>query len=139
LANHLSLDGMNELRETLRALPAELRQGVNQIVVGAAQQAEQDVRNGYPSRTGNLRGGVQMETQQNGLYIAAKVASTAPHATIFEKGTKVRHTKNGANRGKMPAAPDSARMIPKAIRWRARMVTALTQYVQGLGLQVGPS
>jgi hypothetical protein len=68
--------------------------------------------------------------------VRAIIRSRSPHASIFERGTKVRQTRNGANRGAMPQPPESERMIPIVVRRRRVMVEALTELVKSNGFVV---
>lgn len=150
----LELFGLDELRQTLRQLPSEMMPEVAAIVEEHARVAAEEIKQGYPVRTtnlhpttrrkktwfppGNLRARVQVGIDRQGLYTRARVKSTAPHSHLYDrdKPTAVRRNKRGANRGQMPAAPLANRMIPKAIRWRARMRKALIDLVTREGFEV---
>jgi hypothetical protein len=136
--NTLTFDGLDELREQLRQLPADLTEKGIGIVTEHAQAAERAIETGYPiGRTGNLRRRVVLErsaSTKNSCSFA--VRSRAPHASIFERGTVERHTKKGFNRGRMPQQPESERLIPKAIRIRKRMTDALIDLVREAGFEV---
>jgi hypothetical protein len=122
------------------------------IVIDHAERARQEVEAGYPVRTtnlnptprrktryfppGNLKARVISLKNRSLVSTAALVQSRAPHAWIFENGTGTRRTDRGAHRGKMPAAPVSQRMIPKVIRWRARMTQALIALVERAGFTI---
>lgn len=102
--------GLEELKAEIRALPANLRDEANGIVRDMAETAADSVRAGYSSHvvTRNLLKGVRTKKKSTGAYgVSYQVASTAPHATIFERGTQARHyiTKNGKKHltGRMPA------------------------------------
>ena len=138
----VKLEGLDELREALRQLPENLKNEAAEIVIGAATDAMHQVQAAYPQGpTGNLKRGVTMtvEPGSSKLGVTARVKSGAKHSSIFEKGTVERHTRNGANRGQMPKAPDSERMIPIVIRARRRMTAALIALVQRAGFEVTPA
>lgn len=135
--NRLELQGLTELRTALRQLPAELVQEASAIVLAHAEQAQRDIRDGYPTGpTGNLKRGVTVIRTTSRVTTAAIVRSRAPHAYIYEHGTTTRRTDRGANRGRMPEAPVERRMIPKVIRLRRRMVDQLIALVRRAGFTV---
>jgi len=103
MSNRLVFDGLSELREALRNLPAELAVEASHIVEGAANGAAAAIKRDYPVRTGNLRDHLVVTHVDQGKYSAgALVKNTAKHAALFEIGTQARHTAIGANRGTMP-------------------------------------
>ena len=133
----VELHGLDELKTALRNLPQELTQEAQAIVVAHAEFAEREIENGYPvGPTGNLKRRVTTEVNTSRFAAGARVRSRAPHASLFERGTKRRVTADGRNRGVMPPAPDSARMVPKAIRHRRRMMGALRAMLERHGLVV---
>lgn len=130
--------GLQQFKEDLRNMPSHLTELASTIVVAHASDAEQRTRNAYPhGPTGNLKKGVRMtvNSSDRGGTIAT-VKSTAFHAHLFEKGTAVRHTKNGANRGRMPVADQSQQMIPIVVQTRRRMYAALMHMLQSEGFTV---
>lgn len=143
--NRLLFEGMDELRAQLHALPEDLATEAEEIVIAHAEGAKREIEAAYPIRAtnlhpterrkstwfppGNLHSRVTSVTSRSRVTTSAIVKSRAPHAFIFEKGTGNRVTNRGWNRGRMPAAPDAQRMIPKVIRWRRRMVDALKELV----------
>lgn len=137
MASRVQLQGLQELRTALRNLPADLADEAAAIVEAHAEDAARNIQAAYPEGpTGNLKRGVTREINRSRFGSAAIVRSRAKHAHLFEKGTAQRRTKTGANRGAMPQAPESERFIPKAIRARARMVTALKDLVRRAGFEV---
>jgi len=132
--------GLQEFKNALHNLPAELTGEASNIVIEAAKSAERDTRAAYPRVTGNLQRGVSTTVEAIGRGgVSARVKSNARHAHLFEKGTGVRRTHAGANRGKMPKAPESQQMIPIAIRARRQMYVKLIDMVQRHGLVVSQS
>jgi hypothetical protein len=126
----MELQGLDELRQQLRQLPEDLATEAGEIVLAHAEAAKREVETGYPTGpTGNLKRGVSVQRNRSKVTTQAIVRSKAPHAYIFEKGTVRRQTDKGLNRGRMPAARESERAIPKFIRARARMVEALKALV----------
>lgn len=132
----VQMDGLAELREQLRRLPDDLATEAGDIVLEYAESAKRDVQTNYPARTGTLRRRVTIERNRSKVTTSAIVRSAAPHAHLFEKGTHVRRTDRGWNRGAMPAASEAQAAIPKFIRWRARMVEALKELVRTKGFEV---
>lgn len=115
--NRLDL-GLDELREALRNLPAELTGEASRIVQAAANGAAAQIKAAYPRRTGNLGDGVTVETISGGQFTAgAIVKNTSKHAFIFENGTQARHTAIGANRGSMPPGHAFVPAIIRKRRW----------------------
>lgn len=133
----VDLLGMDAFRNHLRSLPEDLKRESSVIVEAQAREAARDVQTGYPEGpTGNLKRGVTVQVDRSGLFAGALVRSRAPHASLFESGTKRRETTKGANRGVMPKPPASQRAIPKFIRARARMTQALIEVVRRAGFEV---
>src|SRR5688500_3598157 len=98
----MPVTGLDELRNALRRLPADLADDADEIVYGAATDAKNAVAAGYPSRTGNLKKGLKVTREKSTFSAGAVLKNTAPHANIFEAGTQARHTDLGAFRGSMP-------------------------------------
>src|SRR3954452_23875684 len=132
--NRLRWDGLQELREALRMLPAELAGRASPIVLAHAQGAHDEIEANYPERTGNLKDHLVLAKQDIGRFGAGAVLkNTAKHAWIYENGTQARHNALGANRGSMPPAHN---FIPRVQRWRRKMYEALKQLLVGHGLRV---
>jgi len=132
----LQWSGMEEFKEALRNLPEHLANEAAGVVVGAAQAAGTTVQTNYPAKTGNLKRGVRVTQKRDRASVSARVESRAPHAVIFEKGTRLRRTDRGANRGRMPAASPEQAMIPTVIRARARMIQDLIALLEREGFKV---
>jgi hypothetical protein len=139
VSSRLELQGLVELRAALRSLPDDLVRDADAIVTAQAQEAAREVQSGYPQRTGNLKRGVSVQTESSRGGVVARVRSRSQHAHLFEKGTGVRRTASGANRGSMPAAPPNQAAIPVFIRARRRMYMALIAMVEKTGLVVTSS
>ena len=125
--------GMTELQRALKAAPVEIRTEALQIVRQATQATAADITTRYAvGRTGNLRGGVRTEYPTSDVLVGI-VRSTAPHAHLWEFGTKRRQNSRGANRGRMPARPTTPGV---ARHRRAQMFTSLIALVRRLGFEV---
>jgi hypothetical protein len=149
----LELKGLTEFRKALQNLPEDLREEADVIVQAQADEALRQIQAVYPVRTtnlspgprrktrffppGNLRARVTRSREERSRFTSrAIVRSRAPHAHLFEEGTKRRKNAKGANRGAMPQAPIGQRMIPIVIRRRRVMVEALKDVVRKAGFQV---
>jgi len=132
----IKLDGLDDLRAALRNLPEDLAHDAAQIVQQAAESTGSDLKEHYPVRSGNLRRGVRVTIESNKAGVSGLVRSSAKHASIFERGTGQRHTNAGWNRGRMPTPPADERLIPRAIRYRQKMVGQLIALVKSYGAEV---
>lgn len=134
MSSRIVWNGLAELREALRNLPAELTAEASHIVDGVANAAAADIKEGYPARTGNLRDHVFVSHRDKGRFAAgAVVKNTAKHAWIFENGTQARHTDIGSDRGSMP--PGHV-FIPAVIKRRRIMYQQLRALLERHGLKV---
>jgi bacteriophage HK97-gp10 putative tail-component len=125
-ASLLVWDGMQELQAAIRALPEALTGEAMDLVERTVNMVAADIRQAYPSRTGNLRKGVRVSSiLKKGFVAGAIVKNTAKHAVLFELGTQARHNKLGANRGSMP--PGHV-FVPRVLKARR----ALTQQLKDM-------
>ncbi len=130
----LRIDGLDELRKALLALPHELVRDAGEIVQAQANEAARQIAAGYPVVTGNLRDHLRIEIRSQSTGSASvSVRNTAKHAWLYEHGSRPRRHANGASTGSMPARP---LFIPIAIRRRQVMVAALVDLVERAGLHV---
>lgn len=134
--------GLDRYREQLLNLPAHLTAQAAPIVRAAAERALLAAQQHYPEQsktiqgTGNLRRGLRIDVLaagRNGVNI--RLRNTAPHAYLYEIGTrgKLRKTGRGYNRGAMP--PGHV-FIPAAMRARAVMYEQLERMLEAEGLDV---
>jgi hypothetical protein len=133
--NQLRINGLDELRKALLALPPDLVNEAGAIVHAQAEEAARQITAAYNShtRTGNLAGHVVVDIGSDRVSASARVRSTAKHAYIFEKGTGSRKWANGKSTGKMPAGNV---FIPIAIARRRVMTAALVDLIERSGLTV---
>ena len=129
----LQIKGLEELRAAFRALPKDLQREAAVIVQAQAEAARQQIAAAYPERTGNLRRGLRVETRADPTSDYAILRNYAPHAVIFEKGTKPRRWKSGKSTGRMP--PGNV-FLPIANRRRQMMVNLIVDIVERHGLHV---
>ena len=136
-ANQLRIDGLEELRRALLALPADLVADAATVVRTAANDTARDITAAYGAvrRTGNLQSHVRVDHGGTRAGATSRVVSTARHAYIYERGTVARQWKNGKSTGVMPAANQ---FIPIAMARRQVMVDALMEVVERTGLTVRP-
>ena len=131
----LRIDGLNELRTALLALPPALVREAAVIVHAQAEAAVREIAAGYAAhtRTGNLRNGLRVELRDDRDSSTARVRNVAHHAWLFEKGSGPRRWANGKSTGTMPAGQV---FIPIAIQRRRIMLSALIDIVERTGLHV---
>ena len=133
-SNKFVFSGLDELKQALRTLPADLTGEASHIVQNAAGAAEADIKAGYPVRTGDLRDHVLSAPLPTGAFARGMVVkNTSKLAYIFENGTQARHTSLGANRGSMP--PGHV-FLPAVIKRRRIMYSELKDLVTRHGLMV---
>ena len=134
-ANQLRINGLDELRKALLALPPELVRESGVIVHAQAEEAARQITAAYAShtRTGNLAGHVRVDLGGDAVSASARVRSTAKHAYIFERGTGSRRWANGKSTGTMPAGNV---FIPIAMSRRRIMTAALVDLIERSGLTV---
>jgi len=135
MAAHASIEmkGLDELRDALRQLPADLTQEATAIVWAHAEAAQQKIAAAYPVNTGNLVRGLTIDRRQAGYSTSAILRNRAKHAYIYEHGSEMRYTDAGVSRGKMP--PGRV-FIPIAVRHRHLMTSALIDLVRRAGFTV---
>jgi hypothetical protein len=144
----LSWDGLDELRQVLGRMPAVLQPEVQARAFAHAGAAATTLRAAYPEGpTGNLRRGVRLDQRAaRGGGSATVLVSAAPHAWIYERGTKPREGRGGsatgkgsrshgalANRGFMPRSDAFARVVGPA---RRRLIDDLTALLVQRGFVV---
>ncbi len=133
MSNTLTFDGLEDLREALRALPHELAQEAGDVIVETVNTAADEIVAAYPDRTGHLRGGVKFSVERSEFGVVGTVKNTAKLAWIFELGSQARHTEIGANRGSMP--PGHV-FVPIVMKRRRRMYDQLKDVLAKAGLEV---
>jgi Bacteriophage HK97-gp10, putative tail-component len=131
--NQLHINGLEELRRALMALPPELVREAGVIVQAQAETAAGEMASAYPVQTGALRRGLRVEVKGDAVSATAVVRNRARHAALFEYGTAVRHWASGKSTGRMPAGRV---FIPIAMQRRRIMLAALIDLVERSGLHV---
>jgi Bacteriophage HK97-gp10, putative tail-component len=132
--NQLHINGLEELRRALMALPPELVREAGVIVQAQAETAAAEMASAYPVKTGALRRGLRVQIAGDAVSATARVRNTARHAYIYERGTPAeRRHASGKSTGKMP---EGKVFIPIAMQRRRIMLAALIDLVERSGLHV---
>lgn len=119
----LVLSGFDELERELAALPVKLRDEADPILLRYARQAEAEVTAAYPFVTGALIAGVKIvERVARGVAALYTLATTAPHAHLYEFGTS--HSRPHPT------------FLPITERERRASTVAVADLVRAEGLQV---
>ena len=103
----IKVDGMDSLLGKLDALPGQMRAGAEKAVADETEEVTEDMRNGVPVVTGELRDGMQSEV--DGL--SGKAVSTAQHSFAVEGGT----SRQVAQPFAQPAAERSRTRFPARV------------------------
>ena len=123
MATRVVWTGMNEYKQLLLQMPDTMSGEAAKLAESTANSAAFDIRSVAPVVTGNFQKSVQVVKLNRGRYQpGSQVKITAPHSHLIEWGTKLRQTKGGANRGRMPAL---RLIIPRIIKWRQRYTDLL--------------
>lgn len=145
--------GLQELKDNLWALPADLVKRAAPLVHATAVAAAAEIRDDYPEgETGNLKRGVKVGSKggRSQHTVRSVVRSTAPHAHLYETGTQTRQNRAGENRGYMfgANAPEihgnwsqgprqgANIFVPVIIRYRRQMYEDLIPILEEQGLRV---
>jgi len=125
----LTIHGLDDLRQALLRLPAELVHEASVVVQANADDQKRYVEAEYAAhvKTGNLLRHLSVEVAVDAVSATARVKNNAFHAHFFESGA-VR-----ANRGTMKPI---GHFVPYAILRRRAMVAALVELVERAGLTV---
>lgn len=131
MSNHFKWDGLDELRQWLRELPKNLTADATGIVYGAANEAARRIVDRYGTVSGELKDGVSvkpMRAAPGGQFgVGVIVVSKSDLAHLFENGTQVRHTRLGANRGKIVAQHVVVQEVTEKRREMYRKLAAMME------------
>jgi Bacteriophage HK97-gp10, putative tail-component len=135
MSTRVLFTGIDEARAELRAQPQALATATQGLAMRVARDAAADIKASYPRRSGRLRQGVAVRTgRRTGKFAAAgAVVNTNPIAHNFEHGTQARHTKQGIDRGVMPAGNV---FIPRMVRWRWLFFQSVKEIMRAAGITV---
>jgi hypothetical protein len=143
--NRFVFDGIDELREALRNLPAELAAEAAGYVTDNAEAAVADVRRVYEAHvdSGNLVSRLFISTSSSAFGAGALVRNTAKHAWLFENGSQARHWTGPRGTGKSTgemwgktAQPPSHTFIRSMMKHRKHMYEQLRAMLERHGLEV---
>jgi len=143
------LDGLFELKEALRNLPAELQAEGAAIVFANAEKAAADLRAAYPRRVtglhpgphrvspwfapGQLKAKIFVQKRGGQFNATATVKNTDPIAWLYDHGSQTRKWNNGKIVGAMPATHLFGRTMA---RQRRVMYDVLRDLLARKGLSV---
>jgi hypothetical protein len=130
----LEWNGLEELIQQLTHAPEAIRQEGLVIVQDDVTNAATEIALRYPSRTGTLARRVRTYFPSSQVLFGG-IRSAAPHAHLYEFGTRKRQTGKGWNRGTMPAASPPV-FVPIVQRHRLRMYDRLADMLRRMGWEV---
>jgi hypothetical protein len=130
--------GLTELKLDLQLLPEHLRVETGHLVIARANNAGVRIRTNYGLHrvTGTLQDRVRVDTELSRTRVRANIVSAAPHAHLFDFGTKARQTRRGWPRGTMPRAPDAHRFVTVMQQARQGLLDDLAALLDRHGLLV---
>lgn len=108
----IEVSGLDALLAKLNDLPKDMAKGAERAVADETEEVAQDMRDSVPVVTGELREGIQAESEG----LSGKAVSTAQHSFAIEGGTS-----------RMPAQPFAQ---PAAERSRTRFPGRVSDYVR---------
>lgn len=137
MSTRFTLQGLEDLKAQLRALPAELTTEGGHIVEGRANGATSVIKAGYPSKRGDLRDKLAVTHTRSRFGARSVIRNTSKHAAPFEQGSEARHyvSHKGVRHltGKMPPTPIFSKTI---VRERRAMYRDLADLLTRHGLRV---
>jgi len=98
-------DGLDSFKRELQVITADLVSEAEGILVESAFAAGDHIRSLYPYVDGALRRGIVVVPSRGMVLAGAELKNIAPHAYIYEHGTRVRENRAGAKRGRMKPTP----------------------------------
>lgn len=125
--------GLDEFLREFGSIPEQLHDEGMGIIREETEGAAVEIAQGYGRKTGRLARLVKTFYPSSTVLVGI-VKSMAPHAHLYEFGTRRRQTANGANRGTMP---EKSVTVPVARRRRARMARRMVEMLRRKGFQVG--
>ena len=137
-ANRLVFEGMQELKEALKNLPAELRGETSNEALAAANGAALDIRRGYGAGAESIAAAVVVERDAPGPWAAgATVRTRHKLAWMFENGTQTRSyvTSQGKTHRTGAMRPQHV-FVPPVMRARYRFYQRVSDLLRRKGLLV---
>jgi hypothetical protein len=132
----LVLTGVDGMKTELQQLPGALAVYAQVKALYWAREAAREIRRRYRgTKSGRLEGGLEVLSTGRGTRAGATVVTNAqPLANFYEYGTKkIRRTKTGAKRGRMPATPIFRSTLP---RMRQQYLNEVLAHMAAQGLTV---
>jgi len=137
MANRIELEGLDEFKAMLQALPETLANEASEIVDHYAEITAASLRQLYPiGDRGNLRKGIKIKVERGRFAVGRTVRSSSAHAHLWEFGTQNRFTRRGWRRGR--ELPHEG-LVSIAIRNRKRMIADLIELVKRRPFEVTTS
>lgn len=133
----VTFTGLREMIDRLKRMPAEIQHEADEVIAEVSQVMAASVKRRYRrGPTGKLQRGVRVRKL---APMAHQVRSGAPHAHLYEFGTKVRTNKKGANRGSMPRFGPifSVEKMRASHGFRAKLTQVLRDAGRGAGSPTG--
>jgi len=116
-------DGLDSFKRELQVITADLVSEAEGILVESAFAAGDHIRSLYPDREGGLRRGLTVVPSRGLVLAGAELINRAPHAYLYENGTRVRENRQKANRGRMRKTPT---FVPIAAAYRQSALSSIT-------------
>lgn len=97
---------LEPFKDQLQTISKTLLEEADGILRDGAEAAKAEIVTAYRrGPTGNLKRGVKIRAARGSWIGGVELKQTAPHGHLYEHGTVVRHTQDGAHRGRMAARP----------------------------------
>ena len=134
--------GIEATKGEFKAQPEALAKATQYLANRIAKQAAADIKAAYPKVTGNLRDGVKVERSRNPSKVvaAARVVNRAPHAHLYELGTRARHFVGMDLSHRIYVIGDRGRgtahhvFPPRIVRWRFVFFEAVKEIMARAGI-----
>jgi hypothetical protein len=131
MSSGLTIEGLDELKRELRALPEDLYDDGRDIIDDTAETAAADIRAAYPiGPTGRLAKGVKVKpaTHPSPYGHSRTIVNTTFYAEWYERGT-------GPRKGRGSMKPGNV-FVPRMRQHRADMYNRLADLLRSKGLDV---
>jgi hypothetical protein len=122
--------GLDSFKRELQAMTQHLVSETEGIMVQSAFDAGDAIRSAYPYVEGGLRRGIVVVPHRGLVLAGAELKNIAPHAWLYEHGTRPRANRFGDNRGRMPARPT---FDPIAQSYRAQAIAQVVDLLYQSG------
>ena len=138
MSSRFVFDGLEQLKDELRTLPADLTAEASHIVEGAAHGAASTVKQEYHVKTGALRDDLDVNPGTASPFgVSFVVKDTDPIAWLYDNGSQARHWLSGKSTGTMWGhTPPTHLFVSSMIRARLVMYEQLKELLVRKGLSV---